>query len=156
MQGLKTSEMQLMSSKVESRAISDFDGLFKRAIKLRDDHRPSEAIKILRKLCDAKPASASVHGILGQIFWDEGKLDEAVSSFDKAVQLSPQSELASLGLFHTLWNKGQQQQAINEMYRFLSIKDSKDYARIARELVRTKLQDEEAVQKRKLPDSFRP
>ncbi len=132
-----------MSSEVKPPAASEFESLFKRAIDLRNNDQHSEAAEILRLLREMRPASASVHGILGQILWDDGFLDEAVSSFEKAVQLAPQSELASLGLFHTLWDTGQSQRAINEMLRFLSISDSKEYRGIARSLGCAKLKDEE-------------
>ena len=42
------------------------------------------------------------------------------ASFRRAVLLSPHSELASVGLFHTLWASGKHDAALKEMERFLA------------------------------------
>ena len=57
----------------------------------------------------------------------------AVHSFEKAVKLAPNSELASLGLFHTLLETGDKKGAIREMNRFCSLAYSKEYQTIAKE-----------------------
>jgi len=90
-----------------------------------------------------RPDSASVHAILGEIFWEQHNLDEAIASFSKAVELSPKSELASLGLFHTLWESGQRQRATEEMNRFLALSKSAQYGKIALQVMGKELRRDE-------------
>jgi predicted Zn-dependent protease len=125
-----------MNSAVKTPVPPEFENLFKRALERRNGGHESEAVQILRQLRDIRPDSASVHAILGEILWGQRKLDEAITAFGRAVELSPMSELASLGLFHTLWESGQRQSAMKEMDRFLSLSKSVEYDDIARELVR--------------------
>ena len=52
----------------------------------------------------------------------------------RAVELSPRSELASVGLFHSLWDLGKVNQAFAEMRRFLRLSDSPEYSKLLRDL----------------------
>jgi Zn/Cd-binding protein ZinT len=51
-----------------------------------------------------------------------------------AVKLAPTSELYSLGLFHIFWSEGRQEDAFNEMKRFMAISDSEEYREIVTEI----------------------
>jgi predicted Zn-dependent protease len=82
------------------------------------------------------PASASVHAFLADTLWDQGRLTQAIASFRKAVELAPKSEMASLGLFHTLLESGDRADAIAEMNRFLSLSDSEEYQTLAQQFGR--------------------
>ena len=104
------------------------------AIKLANQGRYGEAVQILEELRETHQESASVHSLLGNAFWMMGDLPRAVHSFGKAAELSPKSELASLGLFHTLMQAGDKQSAVQEMNRFQSVTDSLEYKDIARNL----------------------
>jgi len=112
----------------------EFKKLLERAIHLKSREQYDEAAQLLEKLRGLNPRSASVQGILGHVFWEQDKLLDAISSFQKAVELSPESELASLGLFHTLWEAGKKQRAVTEMRRFMSHNKSKEYTKIASNL----------------------
>lgn len=103
------------------------------AIALKNQERYSEAAQILGDLRKTNPQSASVHALLGDALWEQGDLPKAVRSFKKAVKLSPESELASLGLFHTLMESGDKQGAIRELNRFRRVAASKEYDAIAKE-----------------------
>jgi tetratricopeptide (TPR) repeat protein len=46
-------------------------------------------------------------------------LDEATGCFRKAVELRPRAELASLGLFHSLYNNDKDLRAFEEIRRFI-------------------------------------
>jgi predicted Zn-dependent protease len=105
------------------------------AIKLRDARRYAEAKAKLLALADEHPDSASVFGILADVYWRLHSLDNAIQCFARASKLSPKSELASLGLFHTLWEAGQTERALDEMERFMSLSHSPEYARLARGLI---------------------
>ena len=98
--------------------------------KVHSDH----VIRILRALAKIKSNSASVHGLLGDVYWRLGRLKQAVQSFKRATELAPKSELASLGLFHILWESGKIERAKAEMKRYLAVGNSREYASMVPQL----------------------
>jgi predicted Zn-dependent protease len=123
-----------MSSAVKASATPEFKELLNQALALKNQKRYAEAAQILEGLRERHPQSASAHAIFGDVLWEQNKVAEAIPAFQKAVELAPTSELASLGLFHTLLESGDKQRAIAEMNRFLSVADSKEYKAIAERL----------------------
>ena len=105
------------------------------ALKLKATKKYGQAKEILLALADENADSAAIFGILGDVYWHLDSLHEAIRCFTRATELSPTSELASLGLFHTLWEAGQIRPALNEMKRFLSTSHSAEYARLLDELI---------------------
>ena len=65
----------------------------------------------------------------------------AIPYFKKATELSPQSEKASLGLFHSLWNLDRVNEALEEVKRFQTLSHSKDYDEIVAEIKEKWLSD---------------
>lgn len=66
----------------------------------------------------------SMHGfliILGQAYWELEQLDDASKTFRKATMIDPVSAIASESLFHTLWDKGFEDDAFEEWKRFVSV-----------------------------------
>jgi predicted Zn-dependent protease len=57
-------------------------------------------------------------------------LEEAISYFQQAVVLRPDSEAVSLGLFHCLWESDRMDDAFDEMKRFLTGNESEEYKRL--------------------------
>ena len=55
---------------------------------------------------------------------------EASKLFGHIVRLKPDTELASRGLFHSLWKLGRHNEALEEMKRFLLIADSEEYRQL--------------------------
>jgi predicted Zn-dependent protease len=125
------------SANLKARSTRDpsFAARFNTALKLRSRKNYEQAKELLLDLADENADSASVFGILGDVYWRLGSLPEAIQCFRRAVELSPTSELASLGLFHALWEAGQYRQAREEMKRFVSTSHSPEYARILGELI---------------------
>jgi tetratricopeptide (TPR) repeat protein len=125
-----------MSSAVSRREPAPADREFKRklgiAIDLKNQKRYGEAAHALEELRETYPQSASVHGLLGHALWEQNELEKAVQAFRRAVKLSPESELASLGLFHTLMETGNRRGAFQEMDRFRRVADSAEYKAIAK------------------------
>jgi len=105
----------------------DFAKLLGRAIRHRDKSEYDDAIRILRALAKVKPESASVQGLLGDVYWRLGRFKQAVQSFKRATELAPKSELASLGLFHILWESGKIERAKAEMKRYMAVGNSREY-----------------------------
>ena len=63
-------------------------------------------IEMLRSLVAENPESAMLNSTFANTLKETGDFGRAIAHFEKAVQLAPQSELYSLGLFHVLWGKG--------------------------------------------------
>jgi Flp pilus assembly protein TadD len=84
-------------------------------------------VEVLRKLVGLRPDSALFNATLANALNTLGEVDEAERLFKQAVSLSPRSEKVSLGLFHCLWGRGKQDEALEEMKRFLSLADSDEY-----------------------------
>lgn len=123
-----------MSSAASASTSPEFKKMLGQAIDLKNRERYAEAAQILEQLRENYPQSASVHAILGEILWQQKGATQAVPLFQKAVELAPTSELASLGLFHTLLETGEKQRAVQEMNRFLSLSDSQEYEAIGKGL----------------------
>ena len=112
---------------------------FDSAVGFREIGMYSDAIAILEQLLrdDSLPNNirAATLGELGGIYLYD--LDDFVSSeklYRKCVAISPRSELASLGLFHSLMGQRLAFEALDEMKRFLSISSSHEYARVLCEI----------------------
>lgn len=89
---------------------------------------------ILTQLAQAEPRSTAVHVLLGDTLAQLGQWDEAVLVFRKAIGLNPDSETASLALFHCLWKHDDREQAFEEMKRYMAEHDSQEYKEILRGL----------------------
>ena len=82
---------------------------FERAIRLKDENDLGGALEVLLALAEDYPRTPAVFGMLGHIYRLLGRHRDASESFKKATKMSPDSELASLGLFHSLMELGDEQ-----------------------------------------------
>ena len=105
-----------------------------RAMQLRRQGRRREAVRILEGLASRHSRSAAVMGSLGSVYFELGLLAKAGKAFAQAIELNPKSEMASLGLFHSLWQQGARSEAFAEMSRFLSAAKSEEYTKLLRDL----------------------
>lgn len=105
-----------------------------RAIELGRQGKHRAAVKVLIPMLESHPRSAAVYGYLGGSYFELGEYDQSTECFRKATRISPKSELASLGLFHSLWSQGSLPEAFEEMKRFLSSADSKEYETLLRDM----------------------
>jgi tetratricopeptide (TPR) repeat protein len=111
------------------------DELVQKAIDLKNVKDFQGAIDVLEEIVRAYPDYAPGWGLLGGIYlYNLDRPEEATRCFEETTRLSPRSETASLGLFHSLWGRDRYDAAIAEMKRFQSISHSDDYAEIAAEL----------------------
>lgn len=101
---------------------------FAHAVRLRNEGNSRVALEILTRLAQSPDATAAVHTVLGDLHWDANELSQAIAAFQKATELAPASECASLGLFHTLMESDRDGDAFDEMRRFLGIAESTEYA----------------------------
>jgi predicted Zn-dependent protease len=109
-------------------------GLFDRAVKLHHAGKTTDAVVILEELARRYRKSAPVAGYLAGLYYEQGRFERAARWFKRATTLAPKSELASLGLFHSLWKLRDGEKAISEMRRFLRIVDSSEYKTLLRDL----------------------
>lgn len=102
------------------------DNLLNKAISLRDSGELSKALAILSTIVEKTPDLETLY-LIGDICWDMGQILEAISYFKKATQLSPDDELSSLALYHTLSESENFEEALNEMERYLTSFSSLEY-----------------------------
>ena len=119
------------------------ENIFQEAVKLRDQGKFDEALVVLERLFSKDPRNLAVLFVMEDLNWDLGRLDKAADFFRLAIDVSHNSETASLGLFHCLWKMGEKVEALDEMERFMSISYSKDYEEILNEITeRRKMREE--------------
>jgi predicted Zn-dependent protease len=107
---------------------------FSEAVKLKDAGQFESAKRLLQDLREKDPNSTAIVAVLGHVYFDMRLFDEAVSTFKRAIQLSPTLEAVSLGLFHSLWRLRKLEEALEEVKRFQSLSDSEEYREIIKEL----------------------
>jgi tetratricopeptide (TPR) repeat protein len=93
-----------------------------------------DACSLLESLHNEHPSSLLVAKSLANVLWNLDKIDDAIYYYTYALNLSPESEDASLGLFHCLLESDRDDEAFNELRRFLSVADSEEYRSILKEL----------------------
>jgi tetratricopeptide (TPR) repeat protein len=76
------------------------EGPFNRALALRDHGYFQGTHELLSGIAESYPFAA-VFGVTGAIYKKLADLENAGKCFERAVDLAPRSELASLNLFHT-------------------------------------------------------
>jgi predicted Zn-dependent protease len=113
---------------------SEMDRRLSEAIRENRAGRRSRALTLLVSLAAAYPKSAAVVGYLAGIYFESKQYALAEKSFRKTSRLSPKSELASLGLFHSLWQLGRRREAFAEMRRLLKLTDSEEYKTLLRDM----------------------
>ena len=113
---------------------SKYEKKFERAIELRNSGDLDNALLILNELIREEPQYRFAYIIMGDIYWDMKEIDKSIDAFKQATILSPSSEKCSLGLFHVLWENGREDEALEEMKRFLKDYKSDEYSRILKEI----------------------
>jgi tetratricopeptide (TPR) repeat protein len=109
----------------------DLDALFDQGIQLRLSGQVHEATRVLKAAVRRFPNQAGVLWYLGGIYLHDLKqAAKALPYYTKASQLAPQSERASLGVFHSLWQLGRHREAMKELARFQSVAHCRDYVKI--------------------------
>jgi tetratricopeptide (TPR) repeat protein len=94
----------------------------------------SAALEGLRSLAQDRPDLGMLAAVYANALKASGNLAEAEIYFRRGVDVCPRTELASLGLFHCLWELNKRTEAVVEMQRFMSIGTSADYSEIAQEV----------------------
>lgn len=95
--------------------------------------RFDEAEREMVKLASMYPKSAELKCALGGIYYNDERYELAETQFGNACGIAPELEIASLGLFHSLWRQGRKAEALDEARRYLSLTESSDYREILAE-----------------------
>lgn len=103
---------------------------FQQALDLRGSGDHAAAVKILAQLISQDSNNIDALFLLGASLFSLDRSQEAARAFREVLKLRPKNEPASLGLFHSLWKLGDRQGAYQEMRRFLSIADSREYEQL--------------------------
>lgn len=100
---------------------------FEHARQLREAGKLVEARDYLETIVAGGSESIAVFAVLASVHWEMQNLRDAISLFRRATELAPRNELASLGLFHTLWESGMHDAAFAEIKRLVSLRPSHEY-----------------------------
>jgi predicted Zn-dependent protease len=122
----------------------EFENEFNKAITQRDTGQYNLAIETFVSLQDKFPNEILPYVFAGEIYLDINEIASAIKNFKIAVQLNPRSEMASLGLFHSLWESGNTTEAFNEISRYLTDNNhSKKYKKLITDIINEfKIDDE--------------
>ena len=109
--------------------------LFENAYALEEQGQHDKALELRERLAQRYPKNERITIVVGRSLAFLGRVEEAESVYRKAIFMFPYSELASLQLFHFLWDTKRSDDAFNEMKRFQSISHSDDYLAIVKEIL---------------------
>jgi tetratricopeptide (TPR) repeat protein len=99
-----------------------FDNRFELGIELRDKGELTACTQVFLDILNDYPNNKNISAIyvmLAGVYSDLNEYESALINFKKAVELNPNSELASLGLYITLATLDRDEQAIHELISFL-------------------------------------
>jgi tetratricopeptide (TPR) repeat protein len=105
-----------------------------RALEFKKQGKEREAVAFLKRVDQRGVRSFEVFVLLGELLWQASNPEEAAEYFRKALELNPESEPVSLGLFHCLWEIKRTEDAFAEMKRFTAICKSTEYTRLLKDL----------------------
>lgn len=103
---------------------------FKQAVALKENGNLNEAKTLLLQLHEGCPEYVQVLAVLGHVYMKLNQQEDAIIYFKKAINLRPTMEAVSVGLFHCLLKLDRVDDAFNEMRRFLSLSESKEYTQL--------------------------
>ena len=107
---------------------------YREAIRLRALGDHEGALRLLVPLIVSHPESPKLLGTIGSLLFLLDRLRDAWPYFQRVLALRPNNEIASLGLFHCLWDIGDRDGARRELVRFLSQNESQEYSQLLQEM----------------------
>lgn len=121
--------------------MTEWAAQFDEAMRLKDQREFQAATEVLLFLLDegapTQRHEAAVLGELGGLFlFDLDSPSRAAGFYQRCVDISPRSELASLGLFHSLILTNCVVEALDEMKRYISTSRSAEYDLLVGEIRR--------------------
>ena len=111
------------------------DALLQLAVDDDQAGRLPQAIDRLAEQADAFPKAPRLWGYLGFLHGENGDPKSAARAYRRTTEPSPRSELASVGLFHSLWRSKRADAAFDEMRRFVQRNDAPRYRELLRDML---------------------
>lgn len=109
--------------------------MMEEALSLQNQRRFEESIEVVLAVLLQNPRFAPAFGTLGRAYYELADYENAAEAFRSASRLSPMSELASLGLFHSLFKLGRFEEAKAEIDRFNKVSSSNIYEGVLDEII---------------------
>ena len=97
------------------------------ALALKSQGKYTEGLKIMKQIEKEFPNDSVIHGIIASLFYEKNDFKKSEKYFRKTVELNPNSELASLGLFHSLISLNKENEALCELRNFIKTHSIKLY-----------------------------
>lgn len=111
-----------------------FEERFEQTMQLRRELKLQAACDRLVDLLKEQPENRTVLGMLSACYFELEKYELAAVSASQSVAVSPKSETASLVLFHSLWKTKREDEAFDEMRRFMSLAPSNAYDELLKDI----------------------
>lgn len=108
--------------------------VLKKTIVLTNKGQFKEAIRVLGPLLKKYPESSLVSFVAAKFYYESGKYYSSSKYFKRLVLLKPDSEIASLGLFHSYFELGKIALGLKEITRFCKRNNPKLYRTTIKEL----------------------
>lgn len=125
-----------LGSKNDSDMDPSQEETLERATTLRDEKRYRESAALLEPLAEIYPNNKWVWGVLAADFFLMDDYERSERTFRLMTERWPQWDIASVGLFHSLWELGRMDDAFDEARRFfIEGGKSKEYKRLFKEMV---------------------
>lgn len=110
----------MMQTEISKHSFSDADDhLINDALSLKSQGQYSKGLKIMKQIEKQYPNNSVVHGIIASLYYEKNDFEKSEKYFRKTVELNPNSELASLGLFHSLIFLNKVNEALYELRNFV-------------------------------------
>lgn len=101
--------------------------LIEKAISYQNKNWHKRALKILHSVEIRHKNVSCLYGLIASSYYQLKQFELSLKYFKKTTKLNPDSELASLGLFHSLMKLNKTNLAFNEIIRFTKKNTPKHY-----------------------------
>ena len=111
------------------------DRAFREGAAARLEGRLEDALRLFRQSLEECPPQdrkllGGINGMIGAVERKRGSLTSAEKHSRIATTLLPRSQLASVGMFHSLWDQEKRREALDEVIRLVSLRDSEHYSEL--------------------------
>ena len=111
-----------------------YESQIKKVFDLKARSHFSKGIDLLKIMNNQFKNDKTILGLLGTLFYESKDYKNSSIYFKKALKANPNSELSSLGLFHSYFELGKINLALNEINRFIKENTPKLYQTTLQEL----------------------
>ncbi len=120
--------------KIIFKDLQNYDSQMDKVFALRKKKFYSEGISLLKRMNKEFKNDKVILGLLGTLFYENNDYISSSKYFKKASELNPNSELSSLGLFHSYIEIGKITLGLKEITRFCKNNKPKLYRTTVKEL----------------------